>query len=1039
MFLSKLSINRPIMMTMFILIFIIFGTIAYNKLNLNQTPDVAIPFVTIQTIYPGAGPKEIETQVTKKIEDVISTVSQIERIESYSLDGVSIVMIEFELGKDINIANQEIKDKVDLVINNLPTDAKKPVVQKVDFKAYPIMELVLSGNLSSKELYDIADKTLKDRFSQIQGVANVNITGGRKREIDVVLKNRVAFENSVSLPQLMQLLSVNNMNIPGGYFNINNQEYTVRLKGEFNDINTLKQLQVPTMTGVKKIGQFANVIDTAEKVRQRATFFNNKTKIKSTNIVRIGVIKSPDGNVVKIADKVYASLESIRKALPKGAKLNVIDDRSTFVKSTVDDTMSNILLGVLFTSLILLIFLHDIKATIIVALSMPTSIISTFLLFPMFNMSLNIMSLMGISVSVGVLVANSVVVLENIFRHKKMGKRSKLASYDGTNEVVVAVLAATLTNLVVFIPIANMSSMVGLFLSELALAASFSTIFSLIMSFTLTPMLASLLLKKDKKKGKLASAFVKMENKYEELYTKLLAIPLKNKVYSVITIVTSFILLIGVAIYYGPKIGFDFMPMFDDGKIRIEVELPQGYNIDETASVMNKIENKLKSNPEIKQMVTNLGQKSQLDIGTNLAALDLKIIDKQFRDYSLSDEMDKIIKQLAEIPNAKIAVTHPENMGGGGAPIQLFLLGQNLNTLERWQDTVMNIMKSVPGVINLDNSSRKGKPEITVYPNRKKLSELGLTTMDLALTLRASIEGMVSSQYREFGNEYDIKIKLDDKTIDSPEKIKNITVVSTNPQHMGTYRLSELADVRFTTGYTKILHRDRYKSILFTASNAANVPLGNITNAITEKLDKVKFPTGYSYKWGGMIKMMNDMFLDMAFAFILAVLLTYMLLAAILESFLQPVFILMTMPLALIGVILSVFYFNVSLNISSLMAIIMLIGIVVNNAILMLDYANQLRREENISSKEALLRACPTKLKPIIMSTVAIILGMLPMAMGIGSAGSEMRQALGIVSVGGLIVSTALTLFVIPAFYYVFAWESRYKKDKEGPVGIEKS
>ena len=1037
MFLSKLSINRPIMMTMFILVFIIFGAIAYNNLNLNQTPDVAIPFVTIQTIYPGAGPKEIETQVTKKIEDVISTVSRIEKIESYSLDGVSIIMIEFELGKDINVANQEIKDKVDLVLNNLPNDAKKPIVQKVDFKAYPIMELVLSGNLSPKKLYDIADKNLKDRFAQIHGVANVDITGGQKREIDVVVKNRIAFENSISLPQLMQILAVNNMNIPGGYFNINNQEYTVRLKGEFNDINTIKELQVPTMTGVKKVGQFAEVLDTAEKVRQRAIYFNNKTKIRNSNVVRIGIIKSPDGNVVKVTDKIYASLESIRKSLPPGAKLNVIDDRSVFVKSTVDDTMSNILLGVLFTSLILLIFLHDIKATIIVALSMPTSIISTFLLFPMFNMSLNIMSLMGISVSVGVLVANSVVVLENIFRHKKMGKRSKLASYDGTNEVVVAVLAATLTNLVVFIPIANMSSIVGLFLSELALAASFSTIFSLIMSFTLTPMLASLLLKKDKEKGKLASAFVKMEKKYVEIYTKLLAIPLKNKFYSIMTVLASFILLIIVAIYYGPKIGFDFIPTFDDGKIRVEVELPQGYNLDETASVMSKIENKLKYNPEIKQMITNLGQKSKLDIGTNLAALDLKIIDKQFRDYSLSEEIDKVIKELADIPNAKISVIHPENMGGAGAPIQLFLLGQDLNTLEKWQDTVMNIMKSTSGVINLDNSSRKGKPEITVYPNRQKLSELGLTTMDLAMTLRASIEGMVSSQYREFGNEYDIKVTLDDKTIDSPEKIKNITVVSTNPRQMGTYRLSELADIKFTTGYTKILHRDRYKSILFTASNAANVPLGNITNEITQKLDKVKFPSGYGYKWGGMIKMMNDMYLDMAFAFILAIILTYMLLAAILESFLQPVFILMTMPLALIGVILSVFYFNISLNIASLMAIIMLIGIVVNNAILMLDYANQLRRDENINSKEALLRACPTKLKPIIMSTIAIILGMLPMAMGIGAAGSEMRQALGIVSIGGLLVSTALTLFVIPAFYYIFAWESRYKQDREGPVGID--
>lgn len=1028
MFLAKVSINRPVMTTMGIMVFLIFGLLAYFTLNLNLQPDVEIPYVTISTVYPGAGPKEIEVLISKKIEEAVSTISQIERVESYSLDGLSIVIIEFKMKKNVNIANQEVKDKVDEIVNDLPEDAELPIVQKVDLKSFPVVDVVLSGNLDPRELYEIADKTLKDRFSQIEGVAKVDITGGQEREIRVVLDNKVAYENNISLPQLLMILKAHNMDIPGGYFKIRDQEYTVRLKGEFANIETMKNMMVPTPFGPKKLQQFAQVQDAGKDIRQRAVYFDNITKEKDENVVRMGIVKSAEGNVVKVADGIRNALPDIKASLPSGTNLEIVNDESNFVKSSVNDTMSNVYLGVLFTAIVLLIFLHDLRSTIIVALSMPTSIISTFFLLKASGLSLNMMTLMGLSVSVGVLVANSIVVIENIFRYKSLGKNNKEASFKGTSEVMVAVLASTLTNLVVFLPIANMSSLVGQWLKELALAAVFATIFSLIMSFTLTPMLASLILPEvKKKKNRLAQWFERMEEKQTNLYKDMLAWILKNKKTSLLIVLGTFVIFLLVMTTFGPKLGFEFMSPMDDGKIRVEVELPEGYNLDATANVLNEIEKRVQKHKEVTHILTDLGKVSDLDIGTNMAAMNIQLVDVKQREIGIEDMVSVLVKELADIPNAKIKVDLGSHVGGPGAQIQFYLLGQDLDKLEELKNEIMAKIKDVPGLINLDQTSRAGKPEITVFPDREKVNEAGLTVSDLALTLRSSVEGIESSKYREFGNEYDITVTLNDNSVRTPEDIKNITVVS---PVTGAMRLSQIADVKFTRGYTKILHRDKFTTISFTGSPAKGVPLGNVTTEIGNRLATINFPPGYSIKWGGNVRMMNEMIADMIFAFFLAILLTYMLLAAILESFWQPVMIMLTVVLAMIGVILSLYITNIAFSITSLMAIIMLIGIVVNNAILILDYTNQLRREQGYLPKDALLEACPTKLKPQIMATTAIILGMLPLALGIGDAGKEMRIPLGVVAIGGLLVSTVLTLFVIPAFYYLVSKAKVHIVDK---------
>lgn len=1021
--LIKLSVERPVLTTVILMVFILFGGLAFNTLTLNNMPQVEIPYVTVTTIYPGAGPKETETLITKKVEDAVSTISQIKRIESYNMDGAAITLLEFDLSKDVDVANQEVKDKVDQILNELPEDANKPIIQKIDINAAPIMDIVLSGEKDSRELFHIASTELKDRLSQITGVADVKITGGQEREIRIALDNKVVYENFISLPQMLGMLGSQNIDLPSGTFKLSDKEYSVRVKGKFQDVDELKNLEIPTSFGNKRLAQIAKVDDSGKEIRRRAIFFDAETGITDSNAVRLSIVKSSDGNEVDVSDAVHAALPEIITSLPEGLTLKIVSDNSIFTRSSVEDTTSNILLGVILTAMILFLFLFNIRSTIIVALSMPASIISTFLLFQWFDMTLNMMSLMGISVSVGVLVSNSIVVLENIFRHKDMGNPPKEAALKGTSEVVIAVVAATLTNVVVFLPIANMSSMVGMFMKELALAAAFSTLFSLLFSFTLTPMLASLMIRKDGKVNKLAQRADAYYLNWDNFYRKILAKSLKNKFVSLAVIAVSFIVFVLSIMFYGPKIGFDMMPQSDNGLLQVTVELPQEYNIYETSDVLKSMEEKIKSYPGITSIVTEVGKITDVNTGTNVARMDINFVLADKREKGLEYYISSFVKELSVIPNARLITVDYKSFGGGGAPIQFFLMGQDLEELDRLKGEIFTKIQDIPGLINLDQSSREGKPEITIIPNRQKLSESGITAQEIAITVRSALEGITASKYLEQGEEYDITVTMTDASVDSPEKIGKISIPSRNGN---VYRISQLAEVKFTKSYSKILHRDKYVTIQFTGSPAPGVPLGNITNEIENRMKEINFPIGYKIKWAGTAEMMKEMVSDMGFAFILAMLLTYLLLAAILESFVQPIFILLTVPLAIIGVLASLYYTGISFAITSLMAIIMLIGIVVNNAILMLDYTNQLVREKNMNVKDALIEACPTKLKPIIMSTLAIILGMLPLAVGIGSSGVEMRQPLGVVSIGGLVVSTVLTLFVVPAFYYIF--EDRKKK-----------
>ena len=1018
---------------MFMIGLLLFGIIGFTNLPLNLMPDAEIPYITIQTIYPGAAPQQIEDLITKKIEDEVSQISLLKSITSYSLNSASIIILEFELDKGSDIALQDVKEKIDAIANDLPESAEDPVASKIDISASPVMEILLSGEIDPTELFYLADGTVKDRISQINGVGSVNVTGGFQREIRVEFQNRTIYENSIDLSQVAGILAYANMDMPGGNFQNRTEDYSVNLSGRIISTEELEKVEVPTASGMRQLGQIARIEPSSEDVRQRVTYFNTSDNIRQDNTVLLSIIKSPEGNPVNVAEEVKDLIPELEKSLPESVNLSITMDDSVFIQDTVNDTLSNILLGIIFTAAILLFFLHDFRSTLIVALSMPLSIIPTFIILNQMGISLNLMSLMGLSTSVGVLVMNSVVVLENIFRHKGMGHDRKTAAASGTAEVTIAVIASTMTNVCVFLPLGTMGGIVGEFIGDFALTVVIATLFSLVVSFTLTPMLASLLLpEQPKKKNRISLRVEEFFKSLERGYTFILEKILHNRLRSSLLILATVVLFV-LAMAAFSLIPFEFQPAMDSGNVSVEVELSEDASLNQTAELINTIEDRIAEFSEVDQIVTNLGSLSSMDQGTNMARLSLTLIHKDQRE-SNTIVASRIGAALSDIPGAVIRVgTASGGMGGETAPVAFYLQSDDMDLLKEYTKLMQEEMRNVPGLTGISSSVKAGKPEITLYPNRQNLSEMGVTVQELAMSMRSSIEGLVMTQMKSGSREYDIRVTLADTEVSSYESIRNIPVTTRN----GVYPLSFFAEIAVEEGVSQLTRIDKKTSVSITSNLLPGAVLGTASAAIEEIADQL-LPQEVELRWGGDAEMMADTMAKMGFAFIIAIILTYMLLAGILEKIAQPLLILSTVPLSLIGVVILFLIGGFTMNMVSMMAIIMLVGMVVNNAILILEYTNQLRSAGK-DVRTALLEACPTKLQPILMANIATILGMLPMAMGIGSSGAEMRQPMGLVSIGGLIAATFLTLFVIPAVENTLESGKEAKKEKKRLKKIEKA
>jgi hydrophobic/amphiphilic exporter-1 (mainly G- bacteria), HAE1 family len=1013
MFLSNISIERPVLATMLIMVFVVFGFLAYKGMNLEQMPEVEIPIVTIQTVYAGASPEIVESQITDKIEDAVSTVAGIDEITSYSIENFSLVIVQFVMSKDNQIGLQEIKDKVEPILNDLPDASDKPEIEIMDPFSDAEIEYVLTGDIAPVELYDLANNELKEQFSQIPGVAKVIVDGGSEREIQILFSQKTAISDGISLPAISQVLSAENLDMSGGSFENSQERLSSKLEGEYKSLSELEATRVPTAYGMRRIREIAEVVDTQKEQTIISSYHDNVDKIRYDNVIRLGLVISKDGNVVKVDEEADKRFAEIKEYLPAGTELSKVYSNAGFTRSAVEDTVSNILMGIFLTALILLFFLHDYRSTLIAAVSMPVSLISSFALMNQMGYTMNTITLMALSTSVGILVTNAVVVLENIFRHKNLGEGRRNSARLGTSEITIAVIASAMTNVAVFLPMASLSSMVGNVLRPFAMTVVFATLFSLLISFTLTPMLASRILPEKPRKNKLGSAIEGIFQKWEFSYKNTLKTLLSNRWYSAITVVLAMGLFV-LSFQLAGKLGFEFMPQSDVGKLDIRLELPPGTDLATTEAKVIEIEDIITSHPEVKHILGKLGEIDMTVRGSNTAKLAIELIDADEREISSAELGKQLTQELSEVSNVQIKIAPGSMFSMGGDDVEFSLKGSDSAVLESISEEITERLAGVPGLTNYDTSAKKGNPQISFIPNRQKMAEYGVMMSDLAYALRSGVEGFIADTYYKENNlEYEIRISYADSEVNTPEEIGRIPVVT----QRGVYSLTQFCEVQFTETSAQIRHEDKIKTIQFTGGLAEGYKLGDINKEVDKRLAELELPAGYTLSWGGFTDMMNENVQDMALVMLIAIILTYMLLAAILESFFQPFIILATLPMAMIGVFTALYITGLGINMISMLSIVMLIGIVVNNAILIMDYANQLIRKRDYSVKEALLEAAPTKLKPVLMTTLSIILGMLPMALGMGESAREMRQPMGVVSIGGLLASAVLTLYVIPAIF----------------------
>ena len=1028
MILVKTAVKRPVLTTVTVFAIALMGFLSYFNLPLNTIPEVEIPFVTIQVVYPGASPEEIETNITKKIEDEVYTVSGLDFVESYLMENVSITVCKFLTDKDPDIANQEIKDKIDAIFNQFPDGVQKPVIMKLDINAQAVIQMAFVTNLSDKDAFDYVENELKNKFAKISGVSKVETSGGRKREIQIVLDSKNLSKYSLSPLQVIGYLGMNNLNLPGGNISREGSEYSVKVYGEFSGITEIEDIKIQTPFGIKYLRDIADIRDTLEKKSSYSAFYKYDDNGNSTNrVIKVSVFKQSDANTVSVADGILEELESLKERLPGDSDLVVIGDSSTFIRNSVADTLSTIYLGVLLTALVLYMFLHSLRITLIIAISLPVILISTFLLADISGFSLNVLTLMALSVSVGTLVTNSVVIIENIIKHMKNGESSAGASYKATTEIAVAVLASTLTNIVVFVPIASMGSIGGQMFREFGLMVTFAMIFSIIVGFTVTPMLATVLLRKFKVKSVSKKGFAKnFDSTFDKLkikYKSFLSILVHNKIMRIMTMVLPFILLFGT-FYYLTKspLGSEFFPQMEDRVINVSVEMPSYYEIDRTKAVFEKIRQRILELKETENVLLEIGSSSSgVSQGGYLGSIRVNLFTDKYLERSADEVIAELNTKLLDIPDAKIKASAGSSFEGPNSesPIVFEIYGNDQEVLSELTYKVLEIVRKVPGTTNVDTDIRPGKPEVRIVPDKKKLVEYGTDVVSIAQVVRTAVEGLTGPVLKESGIEYDIRVTLDDETVNDLDKIGNLTILTPR----GQVKVSELAELSISESPSVITRKEKARRFKVTA-DVSSRSTGEINSDILEEIEtSIDIPEGYKIDTGFGAKMQAEMGTEFAKAALIAIVLTFLLMAGILESYRESILIMMTLPLSLLGVLWGLKLTGITMSLFAMMAGIMLIGIVVNNAILILDYANILKKQGQ-SVNEAIINAASEKLKAVVMATLASVFGMLPLALGIGE-GAAMQQGMGVVSLFGLITAAFLTQFVIPSFYATFVSEKK--------------
>jgi hydrophobic/amphiphilic exporter-1 (mainly G- bacteria), HAE1 family len=1015
--LPGLAVRRPVLTTMLVAICVVMGIFGYSRLRTDLFPEVEFPVVSIVTIYPGAGPEEIETQVTDRVEEAVSTLAGIETLQSFSQQNVSMVIVQFDLGMDVDQVAIDVRDRVETVRGQMPAAAEAPIVQKFDIGAMPIVDLALAGPQGVDALYELADNDLRERFSRVPGVASVQIVGGRAREVEVLVSQERLQAFGVTIDEIVNLIRAENVSVPSGRITEELADVPVRVVGEYRDIREIEELRLFLADGeIVRLGELGIVREGFEDSQQIARYNGEPA-------VSLSIQRRSDANTVQAAAGIRAEVEAINASLPPGMGLTIVRDGSEFIRDSIRDVLTNLLIGILLTTVVLFLFLHSWRGTVIAAAAMPITIVSTFLLMDMAGFTLNVMTLMALGITVGILVTNTIVVLENIYRHLDLGEHPAEAARKGTAEIGVAVAASTLTNLVVFTPIAFMEGIIGQFFYAFGLTVVFATLFSIFVSFTLAPLLAARLLKSgetahDRKHGRLAPLWQRWDAGYqgvEDTYRDALGWALARPRNGWAVIGGIFAASIVALFVSASFVGGEFIPTGDEGAISIELELPSGTPIERTSFVAMIAEDIVREYDEVDAVLTTIsgggGNIMSTGGGANVANILLTL-----RDGSRPADvvLRELRPRLADVPDAAITAStiNPGAVGPGGqAPIQILVSGPDYAALRDLSERVTADLATLPQLSDVNNTLEAPRTELIFRPNRAALADFGLTVGQVGQALRSSIEGAPSGVYRgEIGRERDIRVRLAEDQRQRAAQVGELQIRSPR----GSVQLAALGEIVEAPSPTSIQRIDRVRTIEIGAQ-MGGASLTDAVAAIDRRMAEQPLPPGYSYRITGEFENFSEALGAILVALMLAIVLTYIVLAMILESFVHPVTIMLTLPLGAVGAFLGLFLWGASINIFSMMAIVMLVGIVVNNAILILDYTAQLRAEGR-SMIDALMHAAPARLRPIIMSNIAIVFALIPQAVG-GGSGAAFTVPMAVVTMGGVILSAVFTLFLIPVIY----------------------
>ncbi len=1016
MFLSEASVKRPIAMGSLIIMLTLLGLNSARKLGLELMPKIDVPYITVITVYPGATPEEIETDIAKRIEDAVVTVDGLKHVISSSMENLCQTLLEFHLDVDVDIAATDVREKLDLIRADLPEDVEDPIIQKFDINASPIVNLALTGDLPIDEIFDYADNTLRDRITTISGVADVQLVGGAKREVQVQLNRQKLAARGLSSMDVVRKIQQGIRTIPAGNVQDSGTEFSVKFDADYEDIKDIGELEIANMDGQRsRIKDIGTIIMGTEEMRQQAA-------IDSRPCVAIRVVKKSDANAVQVVRAVRNAMTDLERFLPGGLELVWVADDGRFIEAMNSSAWINVIQGIILTALILFLFLYNIRSLIVVCITMPLTIIIGLFIMDMANLTLNFSTMIAIGLSVGILVTNSIVVLEAIVKRFSRTGNALEAARLGTSEATVAVLASVGTNVVVLFPLVMMHSMIGLFIKALALTMLIMTAVSLFISFTLTPLLCSILLVPPKQNSR--SLLLRVEKGWNRgfdgmihWYRALLEFNERHRLAAILVLLFVaglFLLSLSAA----GSLGTSMVSDSDQGKLFVKLEFPTEYDLAKTTQRVKEAENRLSDVPELKHTLTTIGKVEgtigQTSEGVHLAQLLLKFSERDERNLTIEDIINEVRSRLEDYPGVIVTTNIPVIVGGQSSDVELEIIGEEYDTLDGLALKVKDLISPFPGIRDIDTTVRTGKPELRILPRRDVLSDMKIPATEVGMNLRANLEGITAGTFKKDARNYDMVVKLQEE---SGKDQVNAFLLPGEPGR--PVLLKTLAYVEEGRAPVLLTRKDKRRVSKLYANLDPGLPLGTAVDQISETIDTDgDFPPQYDYQFGGRYEVMAEGLKGLAEAGIISIVLVVLMLAAILESFKQPAIILITVPLALIGTILGLRWTGNSLGIFEIMSVVMMIGIVVNNAILIVDQFN-VHVREGFPRHKAMIEASCERIRPVVMITIAAVLGMLPLAFGRG-IGAEVRNGSGISMLGGILCSGILTLVVLPILYDLF-------------------